>query len=117
MGHTEDPKDGGAVAAAVFGAVAVYGVRIAYRDPANHARCCWDVTDHLVGISHLLRITGLVTHARKPERRDLTFLIEHDIRSPLHLEGLDMVYNCQEISTVLRGGSALLLVGGYSSLI
>ncbi|KIW09278.1 uncharacterized protein PV09_00199 [Verruconis gallopava] len=25
MGHTEDPKDGGAVAAAVFGAVAVYG--------------------------------------------------------------------------------------------
>jgi hypothetical protein len=26
MGHTEDPKDGGAVAAAVFGAVAVYGV-------------------------------------------------------------------------------------------
>ena len=27
MGHTEDPKDGGAVAAAVFGAVAVYGVR------------------------------------------------------------------------------------------
>jgi hypothetical protein len=30
MGHTEDPKDGGAVAAAVFGAVAVYGVRTPY---------------------------------------------------------------------------------------
>jgi hypothetical protein len=27
MGHSEDPKDGGAVAAAVFGAVAIYGVR------------------------------------------------------------------------------------------
>ena len=26
MGHTEDPKDGGAVSATVFGAVAVYAV-------------------------------------------------------------------------------------------
>lgn len=26
MGHAEDPKDGNAVATAVFGAVAVYGV-------------------------------------------------------------------------------------------
>ena len=26
MGSTEDPEDGGAVAAAVFGAVAIYGV-------------------------------------------------------------------------------------------
>lgn len=28
MGSTEDPKDGTAVAAAVFGAVAVYGVSL-----------------------------------------------------------------------------------------
>ena len=28
MGSTDDPADGGAVAATVFGAVAVYGVRI-----------------------------------------------------------------------------------------
>ena len=32
MGSEEDPKDGGKVAAAVFGAVAVYGVRDT-RDP------------------------------------------------------------------------------------
>jgi len=28
MGSTEDPEDGGKVATAVFGAVAVYGVRL-----------------------------------------------------------------------------------------
>jgi hypothetical protein len=32
MGHTEDPKDGGAVATAVFGAVAVYGVCVMFRE-------------------------------------------------------------------------------------
>ena len=35
MGSEEDPKDGGKVATAVFGAVGVYGVRQYYRDVYN----------------------------------------------------------------------------------
>lgn len=35
MGAEEDPEDGGKVAAAVFGAVAVYGVSISTRDESR----------------------------------------------------------------------------------
>jgi hypothetical protein len=34
MGSTKDPKDGGAVAAVVFGAVAVYAVRASNPSPS-----------------------------------------------------------------------------------
>ena len=40
MGSEEDPKDGGAVAASVFGAVVVYAVRLRFSTPSsmNHWR-------------------------------------------------------------------------------
>jgi hypothetical protein len=41
MGSSEDPKDGKGVAAAVFGAVVVYGVRIKPPKPDVESSASW----------------------------------------------------------------------------
>jgi len=62
MGTTEDPKDGAAVATAVFGAVAVYGV--SYK--AHLALARWKRFLTLpAGFPNLLCKSSLATHARK----------------------------------------------------
>jgi len=78
MGHAEDPKDGGAVATAVFGAVAVYGVRspLRYTDALSTTQHSpmHERANLQTGFPHLLRITGLAAHSRESERRDLTVI-------------------------------------------
>lgn len=65
MGSEEDPKDGGAVAGAVFGAVFIYIVRLQCAEPGL---CVLLI--YALGILCLLRIPGLLTPAREPEGRD-----------------------------------------------
>jgi hypothetical protein len=68
MGGEEDPKDGGAVAGAVFGAVFIYIVRLLSN---------WRLPSMLTlsGFLRLLRITSLPPHAREPPRRDKPVMI------------------------------------------
>ncbi|SRR6266480_7628701 len=81
MGSTEDPKDGPAVAATVFGAVAVYGVsattaniRIGWNQKANK--------HFSLGFPSLLREPSVVTHSRKQTRR---YLIAMKLTGPAAL--------------------------------
>lgn len=62
MGSEEDPKNGGAVAGAVFGAVFIYVVRGFTKYTAL------DLADTLIGFLRILRTAGLPTHAREPTR-------------------------------------------------
>jgi hypothetical protein len=65
MGSEEDPKDGSAVAGAVFGAVFIYIVRQIRQDGI------WTLLTHsFTGVLCLLRIPSLPPLARKPPRRD-----------------------------------------------
>ena len=80
MGGEEDPKDGAAVAGAVFGAVFIYIV------------CCFYLSADMVrflltvwaGFLRFLRIAGSSSHARKPSRRDKPIMrrnnyVAHDL--------------------------------------
>jgi hypothetical protein len=71
MGSDEDPKDGGAVAGAVFGAVFIYIVR-----PATLQTFGRRLTR--AGLLRLLRIPSLPSHAREPSRRDKPVMIDYD---------------------------------------
>jgi hypothetical protein len=61
MGSTDDPKDGSAVAATVFVAVAVYGVYLPLQFllPPNLELICDGI-----GIPHFLRKPSIPTHPR-----------------------------------------------------
>ena len=63
MGSDEDPEDGGKVAMAVFGAVAVYGVSIKTGYDQDKSSCC-------AGLPSLLCMPSLYAQATKPARRD-----------------------------------------------
>ena len=69
MGGEEDPKDGGAVAGAVFGAVFIYIV--CGNESSQHT----DSTNGSTGFLCLLRTTSLPSHAREPSRRDKPVMI------------------------------------------
>lgn len=71
MGSDEDPKDGGAVAGAVFGAVFIYIVR-----PVTLRTFGRRLTR--AGLLRLLRIPSLPSHAREPPRRDKPVMIGYD---------------------------------------
>jgi hypothetical protein len=64
MGTEEDPKDGGAVAGAVFGAVFIYLVRTVV------PRKVGKLLTPIAGLLRLLRIPSLPAPTRKPSRRD-----------------------------------------------
>jgi len=59
MGSTEDPKDGAAVAASVFGAVIVYAVCIL----CSHV-LYWVYADPNTGFPSWLWLPGLLAHPR-----------------------------------------------------
>ena len=59
MGSTEDPKDGNAVAATVFFAVAVYGVSSSPLGTTGTK-----LIRIALGIPHILRKPGIPTHPR-----------------------------------------------------
>lgn len=62
MGTDEDPKDGGAVAGAVFGAVFIYIVcSLSVSDDGE-----WGLANMKAGILCVLRIPGLLTFEGKP---------------------------------------------------
>jgi hypothetical protein len=63
MGSEEDPTDGAAVAASVFGAVAIYGVC-----PARFRHSMCPCTDSLPGFPRLLRRPGLFAPTRQIKR-------------------------------------------------
>jgi hypothetical protein len=63
MGSEEDPTDGAAVAASVFGAVAIYGVC-----PVQLRESTFPRTDSIPGIPRLLRRPGLFAPTRQIER-------------------------------------------------
>lgn len=67
MGSDEDPKDGGKVAAAVFGAVGVYGVREAYMPKITMRTAGLMIK---TGLPTLLRTSGAIAQAAEPARRD-----------------------------------------------
>jgi hypothetical protein len=75
MGSTEDPKDGAAVAAAVFGAVAVYAVSLPTPLLSLSMRTIRAELTPIPGIPHLLREPGLPTHSRKQARRNNTIIM------------------------------------------
>lgn len=77
MGSDEDPKDGGAVAGAVFGAVFIYIVRpITLRS--------YELALTRAGFLRLLWIPSLPSHAREPSRRDKPAMIEPILRTLQH---------------------------------
>jgi hypothetical protein len=70
MGSEEDPKDGNAVAGAVFGAVFIYIVRISCAiQPA-------DPTNMHAGLLRVLWFPGLPSPAREPSWRDNSVMSE-----------------------------------------
>jgi hypothetical protein len=71
MGSDEDPKDGGAVAGAVFGAVFIYIVR-----PTTLQTLGRRLTR--AGLLRILWIPSLPSHAREPPRRDKPVMIDCD---------------------------------------
>lgn len=69
MGSDEDPEDGGAVAAAVFGAVGIYGVSLIR----------WTITgknntDSFPDLPLILRQSSFLTPKRAQARRHRTFI-------------------------------------------
>jgi hypothetical protein len=63
MGHTEDPKDGGAVAGAVFGAVAVYGVCHPNTARTTYKKLEMKKANNQTGFPNILRKSSMATHA------------------------------------------------------
>ena len=70
MGSNEDPVDGGAVAGAVFGAVAIYGVCQFKRDVV---KIIW--LTYLPGFPRLLRWSSMVAPKGQVKRRHRPVLI------------------------------------------
>ena len=72
MGSEEDPdpEDSGAVAGAVFGAVFIYIVHLAYLLRERQS------FNNLLGVFRLLRTAGLPSYARKPSWRYKSIIIK-----------------------------------------
>ena len=65
MGSTEDPKDGGKVAGAVFGAVGVYAVRLKNEESG------FGNTNSDTVLPSVLRMPGLYAPATEPWRNSI----------------------------------------------
>ena len=70
MGSDEDPKDGGAVAGAVFGAVFIYIVRLSAPGKGGATLDRWirAPANRSIGILRLLRVPSTLTYSREPTR-------------------------------------------------
>lgn len=102
MGGSEDPKDGGAVAAAVFGAVIVYAVRTSLLQKSEQEADTLFVID----IPPFLRITSFSAHPTEPTRGDSVALGRESTSCDLLIND-QLPYDLEEVFMLIGFGNGV----------